>query len=148
MTLVKCPINSLVAQKVKDLPAMQETWIWSLGGEDRSPGEGNGNPLLQYSCPENSMERGAWWDTVYEWVSEVAQSCPTLCDPMDCNLPGSFIHGIFPGKNTGVGAISFCRRSSWLRGWTWVSHIVGRRFTIWATREVQTESMGSPQSQT
>ena len=35
MTLVKCPINSLVAQKVKNLPAMQETWIWSLGWEDR-----------------------------------------------------------------------------------------------------------------
>ena len=30
-----------------------------------------------------------------EWVSEVAQLCPTLCDPMDCSLPGSFIHGIF-----------------------------------------------------
>ena len=27
--------------------------------------------------------------------SEVAQSCPTLCDPMDCNLPGSSVHGIF-----------------------------------------------------
>ena len=36
-------------------------------------------------------------------VSEVAQSCPTLGDPMDCSLPGSSIHGIFPGKNTGVG---------------------------------------------
>ena len=27
--------------------------------------------------------------------SEVAQSCPTLCDPMDCSLPGSSVHGIF-----------------------------------------------------
>ena len=35
--------------------------------------------------------------------SEVAQSSLTLCDPMDCSLPGSSIHGIFPGKNTGVG---------------------------------------------
>ena len=35
--------------------------------------------------------------------SEVAQSCPTLRDPMDCSLPGSSIHGIFPGKSTGVG---------------------------------------------
>ena len=35
--------------------------------------------------------------------SEVAQLCPTLSDPMDCSLPGSFIHGIFPGKSTGVG---------------------------------------------
>ena len=34
--------NSLVAQTVKRLPAMQETWVWSLGQED-SPGEGNGN---------------------------------------------------------------------------------------------------------
>ena len=29
-----------------------------------------------------------------------AQSCLTICDPMDCSLPGSSIHGIFPGKNT------------------------------------------------
>ena len=35
--------------------------------------------------------------------SSVAQSCPTLCNPMDCSLPGSSIHGIFSGKSTGVG---------------------------------------------
>ena len=35
--------------------------------------------------------------------SEVAQLCPTLCDPMDCSPPGSSICGIFPGKNTEVG---------------------------------------------
>ena len=33
----------------------------------------------------------------------VAQSCPTLWDPMDCSLPGSSVHGDFPGKNSGVG---------------------------------------------
>ena len=33
----------------------------------------------------------------------VTQSCPTLCDPMDCSLPGSSVHGDSPGKNTGVG---------------------------------------------
>ena len=33
----------------------------------------------------------------------VAQSCPTLCDPMDCNSPGSSAHGDSPGNNTGVG---------------------------------------------
>ena len=33
----------------------------------------------------------------------VAQSCPTLCDPMDCSLPGSSVHGDSLGKNTGVG---------------------------------------------
>ena len=36
----------------------------SVPGLGRSPGEGNGNPL-QYSCLENSMDRGAWWATVH-----------------------------------------------------------------------------------
>ena len=35
----------------------------------------------------------------------VAQSCPTLCNPMDCSLPGSSIHEDSPGKNTGVGKV-------------------------------------------
>ena len=33
----------------------------------------------------------------------VTQSCPTLCDPMECSPPGSSVHGDSPGKNTGVG---------------------------------------------
>ena len=70
------------------------------------------------------------------WVSEVAQSCLTLCDPMDCSLPGSSIHGIFQARILEWVAISFSRRSSWPRDWTHVSHIVGRRFTVWTTREV------------
>ena len=36
-------------------------------------------------------------------VCLVAQSCLTLCNPMDCSPPGSFVHGDSPGKNTGVG---------------------------------------------
>ena len=52
------PYASLVAQLVKNSPAMQETWVPSLGWEDPS-GEGNDYPL-QYSCLENSMDRGAW----------------------------------------------------------------------------------------
>ena len=53
---------SLVAQVVKNLPAMQETRVRSLGGEDPLE-EGIGNPL-QYSCLGNPMDRGAWWATV------------------------------------------------------------------------------------
>ena len=36
-----------------------------------------------------------------------AQWCSTLCDPLDCSLPDSSVHGIFPGKNTGVGCHFF-----------------------------------------
>ena len=39
--------------------------------------------------------------------SEVAQSCPTLSDPMDCSLPGSSAHGIFQARALGWGAIAF-----------------------------------------
>jgi len=46
-----CSWVSLVAQSVKNPPAMLETWVQSLGWED-SPGGGHGNPL-QYSCLEN-----------------------------------------------------------------------------------------------
>ena len=70
-----------------------------------------------------------------EWVSEVAQSCPTLCNPMDCSPPGSLVHGIFQAWILEWVAISFSRGSSQPRDRTQVSHVVGTRFTVWATRE-------------
>ena len=45
-------------------PASNAEDLGLIPGLVRSPGEENGNPL-QYSCLENSMDRGAWWDTVY-----------------------------------------------------------------------------------
>ena len=42
----------------------------------------------------------------------VAQSCLTLCAPMDCSLPGSCVHGDFPGKNTGVSYHALLQGSS------------------------------------
>ena len=44
--------------------------------------------------------------------SEVAQSCPTLCDPMDCSLPGSSIHGIFQARVLEWGAIEQKHRTA------------------------------------
>ena len=67
--------------------------------------------------------------------SEVSQSCPTLCDPMDCSPPGSSVHGIFQARVLEWAGISFSRRSSQPRDRTWVSPIADRCFTIWATKE-------------
>ena len=61
--LFKEQLASLVAQTVKNLPAVQETQVQSQGWE-YTPGEGNGNPL-QYSFLENPMDRGAWQATVH-----------------------------------------------------------------------------------
>ena len=66
-----------------------------------------------------------------ESESEVAQSCPTLCDPMDCSLPGSSVHGIFQAIVLDWVAISFPRGPSQPRDRTRVSLIWP--FTIWAT---------------
>ena len=90
--------------------------------------------LLTFGCCFllwNSFHIFKW----YKW-SEVAQSCPTLCDPMDCSLPHSSIHGIFQARVLEWVAISFSRGSFRPRDQTQVSCIVGRRFTVWATREV------------
>ena len=61
-------LPSLVAQSVKNLPAVQETWVRFLGWED-SPGEGNGNPL-QCSLLKNPTDRGASWTTVHGVAKE------------------------------------------------------------------------------
>ena len=66
-----------------------------------------------------------------------APSCPTLCDPMDSSLPGSTIHGIFQARILEWAAISFSRVSSQPRDRTWVSSIADRRFTVWATKNLQ-----------
>ena len=165
--------------------------LGSIPGSERSPGEGNGNPL-QYSCLENPMDGGAWWATVhgvtkirtrlrdftfkwylgrwfmiyskagftdletsyffvdlgmyiadensswYFWLPrpsdspgkntgmgchfllqcmkveserEVAQSCPTPSNPMDCSLPGSSVHGSFQARVVEWGAINRYRVS-------------------------------------
>ena len=71
----------------------------------------------------------------YESESEVAQSCPTLCNPVDCSPPGSSVHGILQARILEWVAISFSRGSSQLRDRTQVSHITGRHFNLWAARE-------------
>ena len=70
----------------------------------------------------------------FEREREVAQSCPTLCDPMDCSLPSSSVLGIFQAIVLEWIAISFFKGSSQLRDRTQVSCILDRRFTVWATR--------------
>ena len=66
------------------------------------------------------------------------QSCPTICDLMDCSLPGSSIHGILQTRILEWVAISSCRGSSQPRDQIHVSCIAGKFFT--------TEPVGKPRS--
>ena len=66
------------------------------------------------------------------------QSCLTLCNPVDCNLPGSSVHGILQARVLEWTTMPFFRGSSWPRNRTCISCIAGRFFTDWATREALT----------
>ena len=82
-----------------------------------------GNPRFYHACVHA------------KWL----QSYPILCKPMHCNLPGSSVHGILQARILEWVAMPSCRGSCWPNERTCVSYvfcIAGRRFTIWATREV------------
>ena len=78
---------------------------------------------IKDSCDCGGM---TWWSVSCSVMS-------TLCDPMDCSLPVSSVHGIFQTRILERVAISFSRGSSWPKDQIWVSHIAGRLFTTWAT---------------
>ena len=78
---------------------------------------------------------------MYSFPVKWSESCSVmsewLCNPTDCSLPVSSVHGILQARILEWVAVPFCRGFSQPRDWTQVSHIVGRFFIIWATREAQ-----------
>ena len=97
---------SLVAQTVKCLPAMQETWVLSLGREDtleeemathsstlawKIPWTGEPGRLQSMGSQRVGHDRAASLTPVY---ATSLQSCPTLCDLTNCSPPGSSVHGV------------------------------------------------------
>ena len=89
------------------------------------------NPVPTWTI---SLELGRMVQGEVKMKVLVTQSCPTLCDPTDCSLPGSSVHGIFWAKILEWVAIPSSRGSSWPRDQNWVSWNAGRFFTVWATR--------------
>ena len=126
---------------LKPLACGQPSWL------KLSPPEG-------YSAPW-SLAVTTFWSTVHlmvPWGQEdvpalinvhftggggVSPSCPTLCNPLDCSLPGSSCLVILQTRLLEWVAIPFSRRSSQTSIQTWVSCITGRFFSVWITREVR-----------
>ena len=69
--------------------------------------------------------------------AQALQSCPTLCDPVDCSSPDSSVHGILQTRTLEWVAIPFSRGSSRPRNQTQISCIAGRFFTVWANKQEQ-----------
>ena len=83
-------------------------------------------PLVMYRYKSWTIKKAQWLRM------KVAQSCPTLCDPMDYTF-----HGILQDRILEWVAVPFSKGSSQPRDRTLVSSIAGRFFTSWATREAQ-----------
>ena len=116
-------VTTLVAQTVKCLPAMWETWVWFLGQEDTLerkwqytpallPGKSHGQRSLIGYSPWGHKES----DMTERLHFHFSLSCPTLCDPMDCSPPGSSVHGVLLARILEWVAIPFSRGSSQPRG--------------------------------
>ena len=73
---------------------------------------------------------------LHAWMWSHFSCVQLFVTPWTCSLPASPSMGFFQTRILEWVAISFSRRSSQSRDWTRVSHIVGRRFTFWATKEV------------
>ena len=87
-----------MAQWIKNLSAMQETWDRSLGWEDPlEEGMATHSSILAWEIP-STEEPGR----LQSAAAKLLQLCPTLCDPIDGSPPGSRPWDS-PGKNTGVG---------------------------------------------
>ena len=104
-------------------------------------------PIQEYGWWRQPEARGTL--TFIQWklinisghvCAQSLQSCPTLCDPMDCSLPGSSVHGILLARIVEWVTMPSYRGSSSSRDQTpvsCVSCIAGRFFTHWATLEAQ-----------
>ena len=97
------------------------------------------SPILYYKSKAfylNIFSTHWSYEVIFSRISKVivAQSCPTLCDPMNCNLPGSSVLDS-PGKNTRVHSHSLFQGIFPTQGLNWVSCVAGRFFIVWATRE-------------
>jgi len=126
----------------------EQTWVWSrgppVGGHPSAVHCSTAWPGVGYICGcGGSPGTEDWPQDIFGLTSElfkwkkvkVAQWYLTLCNPMDCSLPASSVHGISQTRILEWVAVSFSRGSSRPRDWTRVSCIAGRFFTVRATRE-------------
>ena len=92
-------------------------------------------PILVLICISLIISDAEHLFTCSLLVCLVAQSCLTLCDPLDCSPPGSSVHGIFQIRLLEWVAISFSGGSSEPRDWPCISCMKGGLFTHWAIGE-------------
>ena len=126
--LVIVPNQSKYHQAVTWLPAPPLLIILAHSSYESPPDIFWEHRPLSFHHIAQGWTSGKYWKWKVKML--VAQSCSTLCSPMDCSPPGFSVHGISQASKLEWVAIPFFRRSSWPRGRTWVSHIAGRFYDL------------------
>ena len=122
---------SLVAQMVKNLPTVQETQVQSLGQKDPLESVYMSLLLFQFVSPSPSPSESkvqCLHLNHYCVPAKALQLGMSLCDPVDCSLWDSSVHGILQVRTLEWVAIPFSKGSSQPRDPTWVSLIENRFF--------------------
>ena len=126
------------ASSIKSCPKNPEAWAGLDSVTQRPTQERTPHPPLdfasRFSLKSVSIQPEVKWSEV-----KVAESCQTLCDPMDY-----IVHGILQARILEWVAFPSSRGSLQPRDRTQVSHIAGGFFTSWATREDQGKTLESP----
>ena len=141
---------SLMAQLIKNLLAMWETWVRSLGWEDSlEKGMATHSSILAWRIPwtmyitksQTQLSKFVWFwcfDSEKRRLPRWLSGKEFFATPWTVGLS---VHGILQGRILEWVAIPFSRESSQLRDWNRVSCIADRFFTVWATREVSPKWM-------
>ena len=101
---------------IKPTPPASLLWMYSCSSWERGDGSRTFRSPCALGWPKKSQwihmwcEKQVWQLNQEESKSEVAQLCPTLCEPMDCSPPGSSVRGIFQARVLEWVAISLIRR--------------------------------------
>ena len=123
-----------ICKEIKPInPKGNQSWIFMGRTDAEAKFQCFGHLMRRADSLENILRLGKI--EIRRKVKVKSLSCVKLCDPVDCGLPGSCIHGILQARILEWVAISFSWGSSQPRNRTWVSRIGGRRFNLWATRE-------------
>ena len=140
LTFIESAGHSVVSNPMDYSPS-GSLYPWNFPGKNAGVGC---HFLLQGIFPIQGSNLGLlhWWQTLYHLSHQessktvkvlVAQSCPTLCDPVDSRMPGSSLHGISQARILEWVAISSSKESSQPREW---NNCIGVGFfTTWATSE-------------
>ena len=121
-----------IAQNYRVQALASKNWVWSWLGYS--------SPVWLYGLVMYPVSSFISSYVNWECVCVCVHVCLTLCDPMDCSLPGSSIQGILQTRILEWAAILIYKASSRSRDQTWVSCTTGRVFTVWATREAHNEN--------